>query len=108
MIIKLTTSGKRDTVFVNFDYVRTMYRDGNFTELIMSDDKYHKLTVSETPEEIYDMLYPPKVLSVGSDNPALEWNEAPSEELISEITAEAASTSTKKFTTKKLSNKSIE
>jgi len=60
MIIKLTISGRNETTFINFDYVRTMRRDGAFTELVMSDDKYHKLAVLETPEEIYDMLYPPK------------------------------------------------
>lgn len=60
MIIKLTVAGKTDAIFVNFDYVRTMRREGTFTELVMSDDKYHKLAVFETPDEIYDKLYPPK------------------------------------------------
>lgn len=60
MIIKLTNVGKNETVYVNFDFVRTMRRDGSFTELTMSDDRYHKLVVAETPEVIYEMLYPVK------------------------------------------------
>ena len=58
MIIKLTTAGKHETIYVNFNYVRTIRKDNSFTELVMSDDKYHKLAVTETPEEIYEMLYP--------------------------------------------------
>lgn len=60
MIIKLTTAVKNETVYVNFDFVRTMRRDGSFTELTMSDDKYHKLTVVELPEVIYEILSPVK------------------------------------------------
>lgn len=58
MIIKLTAAGKNEVIYVNFDYVRTMRRDTSFTELTMSDDKYHKLAVTEMPEKIYEMLYP--------------------------------------------------
>ena len=58
MIIKLTTAGKKEAIYVNFNYVRTMRRENSFTELTMSDDKYHKLAVTETPEKIYEMLYP--------------------------------------------------
>lgn len=60
MIIKLTATGKNEATYINFDYVHTMRRDGAFTELVMSDDRYHKLAVTETPEEIYEMLYPTK------------------------------------------------
>lgn len=63
MIIKLTTAGKNETIYVNFDYVRSFRRDGTFTELVMSDDRYHKMAVSETPTEIYDILYNTKTCS---------------------------------------------
>ena len=105
MIIKLTVSGRNEAIFVNFDYVRTMRRDGAFTELVMSDDKYHKLAVLETPDEIYDMLYPPKPCSVsycsGSED---KINDTPTS--IFEVTPET--TTAKKPTAKKTTVKSIE
>jgi hypothetical protein len=58
MLIKLTACSKNETIYVNFDFVRTMRREGVITEITMSDDKYHKLAVTETPEAIYEMLYP--------------------------------------------------
>lgn len=58
IIIKLTATEKNEPIYVNFDYVHTMRKDGQSTELIMSADKYSKLRVKETPEDIYDMLYP--------------------------------------------------
>lgn len=60
MIIKLTTATKNEAVYVNFDFVRLMRKDGSCTELTMSDDKYHRVTVVESPEDIYEMLYPTK------------------------------------------------
>jgi hypothetical protein len=105
MLIKLTVAGRNETTFVNFDYVRTMRRDGAFTELVMSDDKYHKLAVMETPDEIYDILYPPKPCTVsycsGAENKV---NNTPAQ--VVETIPETASV--KKPTPKKASTKTVE
>ncbi len=103
MIIKLTVAGRNEATFVNFDYVRTMRRDGAFTELVMSDDKYHKLAVMETTDEIYDMLYPPKSCS-GSCHCHSAETEIPT--TVSEVTQET--TTTKKPAAKKTTTKTVE
>ncbi len=96
MIIKLTATGKNEATYVNFDYVRTMRREGAFTELVMSDDRYHKIAVTETPEELYEMLYPTKACQAACSCPTVE-NETVSPEV---TTAEAKKSTTKKATTK--------
>lgn len=106
MIIKLTVSGRNEATFVNFDYVRTMRRDGAFTELVMSDDKYHKLAVLETPDEIYNRLYPAKSCTGNCHchNTETEVNDTPTQ--VSDTAPEAVSV--KKSTTKKTSTKTVE
>ena len=99
MIIKLTVTGKNEVTYVNFDYVRTMRRDGSFTELVMSDDKYHKIAVTECPEEIYEMLYPSTHCQASCSCSTVE-NEV--------VSPEAAAVETKKTTTKKTSTKTVE
>ena len=103
MIIKLTEAGKNEIVYVNFDYVRTIRRSTGFTELIMSDDKYHKLAVLEKPEEIYEMLYPTKTCKgdcgchCEDTEPKASVGEAPK---ITESVAPAKKSTTKKTTAK--------
>jgi hypothetical protein len=99
MIIKLTTTGRNEIVYVNFDYVRMMRSIDTFTELVMSDDKYHKITVTESPREIYEMLYPPVPCVVDGTNQNTE-NEASK--------PDAAAAETKKATTKKTTAKAAE
>lgn len=99
MIIKLTATGKNEATYVNFDYVHTMRRDGAFTELVMSDDRYHKLAVTETPEEIYEMLYPTKHCQGNCSCNTVE-NEI--------VSQEAPAVETKKTSAKKTSAKSEE
>lgn len=106
MIIKLTVTGKNETIFVNFDYVRTMRRDGAFTELVMSDDKYHKLAVAETPEEIYDMLYPPKTDTFSYCSGAADM--AANNICVQAVEPAPETTSIKKSATKKTSTKVAE
>lgn len=106
MIIKLTVAGRNEATFVNFDYVRTMRRDGTFTELVMSDDKYHKLAVKETPDEIYNMLYPPKSCS---GNCHCHNSEAEvSDTTVSEPDAKQETTAAKKPAAKKPATKTAE
>lgn len=105
MIIKLI-SGRNEAIFVNFDYVRTMRREGAFTELVMSDDKYHKLAVLETPDEICNMLYPPKTCmgNCHCHGTEPETNDSPTP--VSEVAQET--TTTKKSTAKKTATKTAE
>lgn len=98
MIIKLTATGKNETIFVNFDYVRTFRRDGAFTELVMSDDKYYKLAVTETPDEIYTALYPNILAVACTDSCKCSHKD---EGLPASTAAPKASTAKKPTTTKK-------
>ena len=103
MIIKLTTTVKNEPIYVNFDYVRTMRRDGAFTELVMSDDKYHKLSVLETHEEIYSLLYPPKTCSGNC-----HCHDTSTESVILPEAAAVEAVEPKKTTAKKSSTKNTE
>lgn len=100
MIIKLTTAGKNEVIYVNFDYVRTMRRDNSFTELTMSDDKYHKLVVAETPEKIYEMLYPVSKNTRQDEPPAMSAAVLEADKVPTEAQAAPKKPATKKATTK--------
>lgn len=99
MIIKLTTAGKNEVVYVNFDYVRMMRSVDAFTELVMSDDRYHKIAVIEAPEKIYEMLYPVKACQSDCSCSQVE-NEV--------NTSEVTQVETKKATAKKTTAKAAE
>jgi hypothetical protein len=106
MIVKLTAAGRNETIFVNFDYVRTIRREGAFTELVMSDDKYHKLAVMETLDEIYDTLYPAKPCTDNCHchNTKTEASDTP--DSVTEVTSET--TAVKKPAVKKSVTKTVE
>jgi hypothetical protein len=101
MIIKVTATGRNEAIYVNFDYVRTMCRNGAFTELVMSDDKYHKLAVTETPEEIYEKLYPTNTCSGNC-----HCHDKAEAESVQEVSVEASAV--KKTSTKKAQAKAVE
>ncbi len=54
-LMKLTKSHENSAVYVNPDRIVYMYKEGRFTNVIMTGDNL--IAVTETPEEISGMFF---------------------------------------------------